>query len=274
MKIDIFKGIDMSEEGKLKRQLDSFDLTKRNPENMSIWLPRILSSTTSKLSRLKIPDTKIIALTFDYWKWLRSDSYTKETIKEFNDWLVAQLDDFLMGEPLFMKSGVFSNKFQFGNTMIDNNEDIGEKFLNVFYQSMVVGADNTSEVVFRQRVIENERTAKIYGGMPLHTEFRVFYDFDSKEIVGVSNYWHPDEMNGYLSPADQQTYNQELPRILSDFNENKHMVAFEVSKYMEGCTKLKGKWSVDVMKNGEDYWLIDMARMERSALVHRMEPVN
>ena len=29
---------------------------------------------------------------------------------------------------------------------------------------------------------------------------------------------------------------------------------------------MKGQWSIDIMQNGSDYWLIDMARASESAL--------
>jgi hypothetical protein len=92
--IDFFKGIDMSEEGIKKRRLESFENTKNNLENMSYWLPKILSSNTKNKSILKVPVTKIIQLDFEWWQWLISDRYSKEKIEEFNDYLVNELGDF------------------------------------------------------------------------------------------------------------------------------------------------------------------------------------
>ena len=39
----------------------------------------------------------------------------------------------------------------------------------------------------------------------------------------------------------------------------------EVSKLLKDCT-LNGQWSIDIMQNGSDFWLIDMARASESAL--------
>jgi hypothetical protein len=176
-----------------------------------------------------------------------------------------------MGETLFMKTGIFSNKFQFKSTVVNNNKTIGSQLLDIFYTSMTFGADKTSEVIFRQMILDQENRLKIYEGMPLHTEFRVFYDFDSKEIVGIANYWHPEVMDSNLQGEDALTYTIEKEKIVNDFNNHKQLVTEQVKLFLNGSTNLNGKWSVDVMKNGEDFWLIDMARMERSALVDKIE---
>ena len=41
----------------------------------------------------------------------------------------------------------------------------------------------------------------------------------------------------------------------------------EVEKLLPNC-RLKGQWSIDVMQNGNDFWLIDMARASESSLSH------
>lgn len=107
--------------------------------------------------------------------------------------------------------------------------------------------------------------------MPLRTEFRVFYDFDNRNVLGVSNYWHPDVMNVHLKGEDRLTYLEEESKIVFDFNLYKHKVMAEVRAFMEGVSGLSGKWSIDIMMDGQDFWLIDMARMDRSALIKQME---
>lgn len=270
--IDILKGIDMSIEGVEKRQKESHKRANDNLENMSYWLPKIQQSTTQDDSILKIPETKIVPLDFDWYKWLKSDNYSPEKITEFNDYLVSEIGDFV-DKKLFMKSGVFSNKFNFVDTVIDDKEEIGEKFLNIYYSSMLLGADNTSEAVFREMIEDVNDKPKIYNGMPLHTEFRVFFDFDNDKVVGVSNYWHPDVMGEYISTDDLASYESVKEELINEYNNFKVHVTLEIHKFMKGVNELKGQWSVDVMKNGDDYWLIDMARMERSALVDKIENI-
>lgn len=266
---------EMSEEELKKRARRNFEISKKNPENMSYWLPKIQDSTTKTNSILKLPLTKIVQLDFPTWHWLRSDNYTDEKVKEFNDSLVRSIEGFLEGEELFMKTGIFSDKFCFYKTIIDHDrQKIGSNFLDMYYNSMIVGAHNTSEVVFREFVDSKENVPMIYRVMPLHTEFRVFYDYDEKKTVGVSNYWHPEIMeNGLHDEKDRVNYSMVKDKLVVEYEEHKAFVIKEVEKFMQGCSGLMGRWSVDVMKNGDDYWLIDMARMERSALLEVMEEV-
>lgn len=49
------------------------------------------------------------------------------------------------------------------------------------------------------------------------------------------------------------------------YEDNKDLVVSEVTKLLKDC-KLNGQWSIDIMQNGSDFWLIDMARASESAL--------
>lgn len=51
------------------------------------------------------------------------------------------------------------------------------------------------------------------------------------------------------------------------YEDNKEKVLSEVEKLLPNC-RLKGQWSIDIMQNGNDFWLIDMARASESALSH------
>lgn len=265
-----FLNIDMSPEAVAKRKEERFAEANRNPENMSYWLPKIFDKF-NKQSVLQIPDTKIVKLSKEQWEWLTSDRYTPESIEKFDAELKSEINEFLEFGDLFMKTGVFSNKFNYTDTQINKEDTIGEKFLNMFYQSMVFGAANTAEVVVRINVPNVENRTTIYEGMPLRTEFRVFYDFDEKKIVGVSNYWHPELMESRLQDEDLSGYLKEKDTIVNEYNALKGTVANQVALALSDVTDLTGRWSVDVMKNGEEFWLIDMARMEVSALVSQME---
>lgn len=260
-----------SKEEMQKIRRENYQMAGENPENMSYWLPKIKNSTTKEKSDLQIPETKIISFNFDTWNWLRSDYYTDEKVKAFNDSVVDKLNHFLEGETLFMKTGVFSDKFSFYHAVIKDRSKIGDQFLDMYYNSMLLGADLTNEAVFREMIEDKEGRKQIYEGMPLHTEFRVFYDFDNQKVVGVSNYWHPELMENHLYGNDLENYQKERVQLVYDYEKYKNTVMAEVDFFMAGCSELKGKWSIDVMKNGEDLWLIDMARMERSALIEQME---
>ena len=46
---------------------------------------------------------------------------------------------------------------------------------------------------------------------------------------------------------------------------NKDMVSARVQEFIGSVKGLSGQWSIDVMQNCEDFWLIDMALAENSA---------
>ncbi len=53
--------------------------------------------------------------------------------------------------------------------------------------------------------------------------------------------------------------------LMSRYNENKEIVVNKVKKILPDIN-LTGQWSLDIMQNGNDFWLIDMATADRSAL--------
>ena len=136
------------------------------------------------------------------------------------------------------------------------------------------GASTTVEWVVRDFIEDVEDNPTIYKGLPLRTEFRVFVDFDTKEVIGIDNYWRPDLMEKRFSKKNQRgagdkhdhiTYMVNKDKLVKDFEDNKDLVANEVLKLIKKCN-LTGQYSIDVMKNGHDFYIIDMALASESAL--------
>lgn len=48
----------------------------------------------------------------------------------------------------------------------------------------IYGAATTIEWVVRDFIQDKENSPYIYKGMPLHTEYRIFVDCDSKTVIG------------------------------------------------------------------------------------------
>ena len=48
------------------------------------------------------------------------------------------------------------------------------------------------------------------------------------------------------------------------YHKHKERVAAEVEAILPDI-QLPGQWSIDIMQNGEDFWIIDMALAENSA---------
>ena len=140
---------------------------------------------------------------------------------------------------------------------------------------VMYGVSSNNEWVVREFIDDVENNPTIYNGLPLHTEYRVFVDFDTEEVIGISPYWHPQVMKenlldiGVSAPIqknhDYINYINHEETLMKRYEDNKDLVVSEVSKLLKDCT-LKGQWSIDIMQNGSDFWLIDMARASESTL--------
>lgn len=228
---------------------------RSNPNSMSYWLPKFENKG------FNIPETVIIPLTEEWLDWLISDSYKPEKIKEFTEWINGKIDisGFNTNRELFMKTGNFSNKFVFKFPYLKNTENIGEQFLNVFYGGMCVGCEICPEICIREFIHTDYERKSIYQGMKLNTEFRVFYDFDKKKIVGMFNYWDRNTMQKNLYDEENlESFNTCIDDIEKDIERLSPVLSEMLEKKMPKVS-LSGIWSVDFMWDGHKFWLIDAA---------------
>lgn len=130
----------------------------------------------------------------------------------------------------------------------------------------------TNEWVVREYIEDEENNPTIYKGMPLRTEYRLFVDLDEQEFLGVSPYWREDVMKrsldsdtDYDKKHDYVIYKMHEEAIYKRYNENIEKVTEEIKSLMPSI-KLEGQWSIDVMQNGDEFYIIDMALLSESAL--------
>lgn len=188
-------------------------------------------------------------------------------------------------EDYFIKTGTYSSKYEFRNAHIHDPKEINEMgeyflFLNHLTCSMAsplnntcfYGANTTNEWVLREYIKDKEHNPTIYNGLPLHTEYRVFVDFDADEVLGISPYWRADVMKGKFKNAstpqerhDYVIYQMHEDVLQSRYDDSVRMILEEIKKILP-TMELVGQWSIDVMRNGDDYYIIDMALAENSAL--------
>ena len=137
------------------------------------------------------------------------------------------------------------------------------------------GAGTTNEWVVREFIEDPDNNPCIYHGMPLRTEYRVFIDCDTDEILGITPYWRPDIMKKrFGNESDRNTpdmihdyiiYTAHEPVLMKRYEENKDRIISEVKNLLPAID-LPGQWSLDIMQNGNDFYLIDMAMAYSSAL--------
>lgn len=58
---------------------------------------------------------------------------------------------------------------------------------------------------------------------------------------------------------------------MSRYEENKDMLVDRIAELLPEIN-LTGQWSLDIMQNGNDFWLIDMATADTSALNECVPP--
>lgn len=256
-----------------------------NINSMGYWFPKICSmNETAKV--FKIPNTTIMKVPMSVLQLSRLEyslinPVTKKIVNDFVHRAFLLEDD----KTYFVKTGTFSNKFDFRNCKVSGSEvkELGEYLLyDSYYASQmasplntpcIVGPAITNEWVVREFIEDPEDNPTIYKGLPLRTEFRVFIDFDTKKVLSVVNYWDEktmlnrfQEMRDNHDMHDLITYKANLPRLNARFEKYKGVVKEKTMTLLESdsANRLTGQWSMDVMLSGEDFYIIDMALAEES----------
>lgn len=280
--------------GQFRRGLDMMDLdwlTYRmidtNPNSIGHWFPELVDANADK-NFFKIPKTKIckVPITLLQLSRISYETLTPTTLDIVDKWAMQTfgLDE---NQEYFIKTGMYSSKFDFRNAHVYSPKEVRElgEYL-VFIQNQAVimagpltqpstyGMGTTVEWVVREFIPDKENNPEIYKGMPLHTEYRVFIDCDTKSVLNIHPYWDPDVMKqrfGHENDADSPhqihdyiIYQMHEETLMKRYTENKDRIIDAVQELLPDLN-LTGQWSLDIMQNDTDFWLIDMATAETSA---------
>lgn len=263
----------------------TYQILSMNRNSIGNWLPALVEANKNK-DFFKIPSTKILKVPMPVLQLTRLEymDLTRTTKEIINRYIykVFNLND---ENDYFIKTGTYSSKFDFRNAKVTKGNEVhelGEYLLFIHYQALLMasplngksiyGVSTTNEWVVREWIEDKENNPTIYHGLPLHTEFRVFVDCDSKEVLSIENYWKPEVMekrfsenrgDGIDDKHDSVTFLLNKERLCKRYEDNKEKVVEEIKKILPDLN-LKGQWSIDVMLNGDDFWLIDMAIAENS----------
>jgi len=229
--------------------------------NLSFWYPK-----TTKIG-FKTPNTIITDFSDDEVKLIKTikwQSLDEEKILQRikNNASNREID---LNEKMFIRLGNSSNKFNFNTCHIKDINELYKKLM-IMFEDMYFELEweQNIELVLREYIKTNYQRNTIYNGMPLNTEFRVFYDFDENKILEIFNYWEKDTMLDNLhNQKDLITFANTTHEIESDFARLYPFLKEEV-EFKLPSADLKGKWSVDFMYDGKEFVLIDMAHAECS----------
>ncbi len=238
-----------------------FELANSKENELSFWYPK-----TANIG-FKTPDTLITQFTDEEFRVIKStkfDEFNHEALqKRIID--AAAKENFNLDRDLFLRFGCSSNKFFFGSCHLNGLEFLPNRLL-AFFDGLYEKLEwrESAELVLREFIQTNYYRRQIYHGMPLNTEFRVFFDFDTNELLGIYNYWDTETMIDNLhSKADRMTFADTAPLLERDFDVLSPYLEDEAKKKLPNAN-LKGKWSIDFMYDGNNFVLIDMARAECS----------
>ena len=262
----------------------TYEMIGTNQNSMGHWLPQLITANTDK-NFFQIPSTTIVKVPLTLLQLTRNEfgSLTPTTKAIVNQWAIKAFG-LNPEQDYFVKTGTYSSKFDFRNCRVcDPKEvlEIGEYLLYIHFSALqmasplctpcIYGVSTTNEWVVREYIPDKENNPVIYKGLPLHTEYRVFIDCDTNEILGVQPYWEPETMKKRFDEHrdghdehDAIVYRAYENTLMARYYENVDTVLFRTKELLQDL-HLSGQWSLDIMQNGDEFWLIDMALAENSA---------
>lgn len=268
----------------------TYAMINTNPNSMGNWLPYIIEPVING-DFFKIPSTKIVKLPITLLQLTRQDymQLSKTTMKIVNEYCktVFELNE---TENYFVKTGTYSSKFDFRNAYITGPKEIAELGEYLLFnhwsalqmahydltgrkQPVIYGVSTTTEWVVREFIPDTENNLTIYHGLPLRTEYRAFVDFDKNTILTIHPYWDPNVMEKNFAKKintdidakhDYMTYLANKDILMQRYNDNEPIVKKHLLDILPNIN-LHGQWSIDIMQNGTDFYIIDMALAENSA---------
>ena len=279
-----------------RQGLDIMDLTpvmyemlSTNPNSMGHWLPKLVEANKN-LGFFRIPKTVVakVPLPLLQLSRLDFDSLTEASKMIADKWAqeVFHLDP-SNPDGYFIKTGTYSSKFDFRNAKVTDPKEILEIAEYLIYiqnqacmmagpltHPCIYGVSTTNEWVVREYIQDKGNNPCIYKGLPLRTEYRVFIDCDTGEVLGISPYWEPEMLKNRFSTGDDKDSPHQRhdyiiikaheAKMMEEYSNNRDMVLKHVEDLLPWLD-LKGQWSLDIMQNGDDFWLIDMALAGQSA---------
>lgn len=262
-----------------------YQIIDQNPNSMGNWFPQLAKAVTETDTWLRIPKTTIAKIPMTMVQLTRKDYFEiNETTKEILNRYCQKIFQLETTEKYFIRTGSGSSKQDFRNAKVTDPEeikDIGEYLLFIHGQQCMMasplnniciyGAGTTVEWVVREFIEDTGNHPTIYHGLPLRTEYRIFADMDTNEIIGQSPYWEPETMkkrfaqnrNGH-DVHDAVTYRAQEKHMLEEYHDNIEKLSQELKRLLPQID-LSGQYSIDIMQNGHDFYLIDMAKAEESA---------
>lgn len=229
----------------VQRELEA----KENPSCLSKWFPIV-----SKIPGVNTPKTYLIPIHFNDQLHALDSDFTEEFKKAIVE---VKEKAKLLGYPVFIKNSLFSGKHNWEHTcFLKKEEDLVNHFLTITDFAYAVGVDDCLYWVVREYL---NPTTTVYtdSKMPVTTERRYFIE-DGK-VVFHHPYW-PEHTLENQNPTPSN-----WKELLVDINyESDEEIALLKELSEKVSQALPGAWSVDWLKVGDQWYLIDMGVAHRS----------
>lgn len=286
-----WQGLDMCDLDEI-----TYAMLSANPASMGHWFEP-LRRACETTNALRVPKTTIRRVPIQILQMSRIgyETLTPTTLAIVDAW-AREAFDIDVSRDHFVRTGCYSSKYEFANAHVpagQESAEIGQYLLWLSAQAAemagplqerpTIGVSTTNEWVVREWIDDVEGNPTIYGGMPLHTEFRTFVDCDRHLFLGMCPYWREDVMEDALlrqaqmgnerAAQDFVTYRAWKPTLNARYEKWADTVRQAVTELLDhGLSELSGQWSLDIMLNGDTLWAIDMAPAARSALCDCIDP--
>lgn len=272
----------------------TYQMLGMNMNSMGNWLPELVNGVQNQ-DFFKIPKTKIMKVPLTLLQLTRQEyrDLTPATMKILNDFCFKAFE-LNENQDYFIKTGTYSSKFDFRNAHVHGPKEVrelGQYLLFIHYQAnmmagpltqpCIYGVSTTNEWVVREYIPDTCNLPNIYKGLPLRTEYRVFVDFDERTILGANPYWDAETMLrrfGHKSDADSPhqihdyiVYKSQAERLQTTYDENIDMLREKLAAMLPNIN-LPGQWSIDIMQDGNTFYIIDMATAQTSAFNECIPP--
>ena len=270
----------------------TYKIIDRNITSMGYWLPPLIEAV-KKQDFFKVPATRVLKVPLPLLQLTRLEymDHTPTTMRIVDEFCYRAFD-LKPDREYFIKTGTYSSKFDFRNAHVVGEKEVqelGEYLLFIHYQALcmahydlssrkqpiIYGVSTTTEWVVREYIQPDPDTKEIYYGLPLRPEYRIFVNFDSGEIIGCSPYWEPKTMKkrfGHCEDSDDPDkvhdyiiYFAAEEELMEQYHKNIGNIAENLQKMISEIN-LTGQWSMDIMQNKNDFYIIDMAPAATSAL--------
>lgn len=237
------------EKNKDKIQAEIRKKAEENKNCLSYWFPIVAA-----IPEIKVPDTKIFKV--DYVDQLNAlDKGVSEEIKKVVEEIKAVGKEW--GYPLFIKNSLFSGKHSWKHTcFVEKEEDILNHFLALTDMGYAFGVDECLYWVVRKYL---KPEALIYTDMDMPVTFERRYFVEDGKVTFHHPYWPPHAL-------ENQGPTPENWRELLVVTNHESDEEIKLLKHLTELVgeKFKGSWSVDWLKVGDEWYLIDMAEKHRS----------